>query len=976
MAAALPASSPSLSSSSLSESWAVAAKHTGCYTGGKVSWSESTQVLGCLCGEELQLVDVNTREATRRVAQEGDGILTFALDPMGQNACTSHRSGLLRHWRLQGDKPEAMRAWKAHEQVIADVCFDASGGLVASGSIDRTVRVWDFAGYFCTHNFKGHVSLVSIVKFHPARLQLVSIAESEARLWDLQSSTCVAVMKDHLSSIASISFARVKGATYHLLTAGRDQVANVWSLEGKCPLSRSIPAFENVEGIAAVPTKGLRQAITQTKLGKDPFATWLQSSAELPSYVLLTVGDKALLRAWSPADGRCLRSQASPHAAKGLLRQVHCLDQANGRKVVTIGEDLNLVIWSLPEFEVVNYIMGHNEEIVHVQLIPQLSWPESGGYDKVSSAPLPAGKPTAQVTADRFVAIANDEHPRVVNRHGFGASLLRGHTDVVIACDVSADGRWIVTGGKDQSIRIWSAAECQTCCVLKGHAGAVSALSFPKRRPKGPQVDAASQPLYVVSGSHDKIMKVWELPKVQMLEDAAKTGKELRVEKSKVTVVAHSKEVNDVVVSPNNKLIASGGHDKLVRIWSFPGADLMGECKGHRRGIWSVAFHPSDQVIVSASGDTTVRLWNLKDFSAIRAFQGHSSAVLRVCFLSNGMQLMTSSVDGLLKLWQIRTAECAATMEEHTGKVWCIDVLGETMVSGGSDSKLCVWKDTTEAEAKTRHDEKADAAMKDSRIGLLVQQGKIEIALGMALDLNRVGQMKTILTDYAMGAVGKRIAKDEQDEPEPEEAVADEKVDLQRWVNSLSDDRLEKLVDVLERWNSNRKMASLAQMLMGLVLAAVSPAKLAKLEGMNATCATVLSYSSRHMARIDSLLQKTFLFDLVLQSSNQGLALQEDMDLAAGKKAPAVSSTASAESALTRTMAVLLGPAEEADSDEDSARAALDASKLGQQGQIHRSTGTPNTLIIEEASGDEAQAIEHASAQRRPRKKRRKEGKQ
>merc|ERR1719201_2424756 len=112
-------------------------------------------------------------------------------------------------------------------------------------------------------------------------------------------------------------------------------------------------------------------------------------------------------------------------------------------------------------------------------------------------------------------------------------------------------------------------------------------------------------------------------------------------------------------------------------------------------------------------------------------------------------------------------------------------------------------------------------------------------------------------------------------------------------------------------------MASLAQMLMGLFLVPVPPAQLAKLEGMNATCSAILSYSSRHMARVDSLLQKTFLFDLVLQSSSQGLALQDEMDLAAGAKAPAVSSTASAESALTRTMEVLLGPTEDGGSDEE-----------------------------------------------------------
>ena len=36
-----------------------------------------------------------------------------------------------------------------------------------------------------------------------------------------------------------------------------------------------------------------------------------------------------------------------------------------------------------------------------------------------------------------------------------------------------------------------------------------------------------------------------------------------------------------------------------------------------------------------------------------------------------------------------RTAECAATFEEHSSKVWCIDIVGDRMVSGGADSKIC-----------------------------------------------------------------------------------------------------------------------------------------------------------------------------------------------------------------------------------------------------------------------------------------------
>lgn len=418
-------------------------------------------------------------------------------------------------------------------------------------------------------------------------------------------------------------------------------------------------------------------------------------------------------------------------------------------------------------------------------------------------------------------------------------------------------------------------------------------------------------PMWVISGSQDKTMKAWELPAASKLEAASEGSEPLRVEKAKTTVIAHSKEVNDVVVAPNNKVMASGGQDKLVRIWSFPDADLLGECKGHRRGVWCVAFSPIDQVIASASGDATIRLWNLRDYSAIRSFQGHGSAVLRVCFLANGMQLMSSSVDGLLKLWQIRTADCAATFEEHEGKVWCIDLIGDLMVSGGSDSKMCVWTDATAQKAQERLDAKAEVAMKDSKIGLLVQEGKIESALSLALDLNRPGLMRQILLDHTMDVVGRGMSQAGGSNVQDKQAKKDDSVDLQRWVLSLSPEQLEKLVELLEQWNSNRKMAPMAQMLMGLLLLAVPPAELAKIEGMNATCSAILSYSSRHMARVDALLQKTFLFDLVLQSSF-GLALEDK----------AQKDSAGAEDALKRTMEVLLGRVAE-DSDEDEEVAAI-----------------------------------------------------
>ena len=45
---------------------------------------------------------------------------------------------------------------QGHRAPVADMCLDASGGLLASASADRSARVWDVDGGFCTHHFTGH----------------------------------------------------------------------------------------------------------------------------------------------------------------------------------------------------------------------------------------------------------------------------------------------------------------------------------------------------------------------------------------------------------------------------------------------------------------------------------------------------------------------------------------------------------------------------------------------------------------------------------------------------------------------------------------------------------------------------------------------------------------------------------------------------------------------------------------------------
>jgi len=164
-----------------------------------------------------------------------------------------------------------LRAWRStHRSPISAMAVDASGGLVATGSADAGVRVWDADGGFCTHAFAGHAGPVTALAFHPADLALFSGgADGTVRGWDLGTRTSLwPPVRGHVSPVTALVAAlpppRAGGwfpaggpaappATAGnrrqclLLSAGRDGVAAVWDA-GSGSKVAEVPVMEAVEG--------------------------------------------------------------------------------------------------------------------------------------------------------------------------------------------------------------------------------------------------------------------------------------------------------------------------------------------------------------------------------------------------------------------------------------------------------------------------------------------------------------------------------------------------------------------------------------------------------------------------------------------------------------------------------------------------------------------------------------------------------
>ena len=105
----------------------------------------------------------------------------------------------------------------------------------------------------------------------------------------------------------------------------------------------------------------------------------------------------------------------------------------------------------------------------------------------------------------------------------------------------------------------------------------------------------------IVSGSADKTVRIWNL--------IDGTSKVLTINDGDSPNNDHG--VTSVAISPNGQFVAAGSLDTVVRIWDVDTAQLVDTLKGHSNSVYSVAFTPDGKGLVSGSLDKTLKYWDV-----------------------------------------------------------------------------------------------------------------------------------------------------------------------------------------------------------------------------------------------------------------------------------------------------------------------------------------------------------------------------
>jgi WD40 repeat protein len=249
-----------------------------------------------------------------------------------------------------------------HQGWISSLAFSSNRQLLASGSRDSTVRLWDTHTNECVAVLEGHTNWVNSVAFSPdGRLLASASADRTVRLWDVvgrKAASPVDVLQGHTDYVWSVSFS---SDGRQLASGSFDSTVRLWSVPEGVP-GPVLQHDEHVFCVAFSPVVGSNMLVSGCSKGVfmwDVSGTKQQVLRELKGhkhYVTSVVfspdgsqfvsgsGDRTV-RLWSVASGKLLK------VLTGHERIIRCVAfHPNGKQVVSCSEDNTARIWTVCEW--------------------------------------------------------------------------------------------------------------------------------------------------------------------------------------------------------------------------------------------------------------------------------------------------------------------------------------------------------------------------------------------------------------------------------------------------------------------------------------------------------------------------------------------------------------------------------------------------------------------------------------------------
>ncbi|KAJ3126448.1 POC1 centriolar protein A [Nowakowskiella sp. JEL0407] len=448
-----------------------------------------------------------------------DSIKSVAISNDGHLIASGSKDKTVRIWNASTGKE--IRALVGHGDSVNAVVFSNDGTLVVSGSGDKSVKIWNAIIGINVKTLRGHEDAVNGIAISDDGKLVVSCSDDESvRIWNATTGQQIAILSGHDDGVNSVAISH----DGKLIVSGSyDATVKIWDV-GTGELIRTL--FGHDGGVGTV-------------------------SISFDGDIVVSGSDDETLRLWNTNTGELMR------ILTGHEKGVNSAALSNDGKFIVSGSyDTTIKIWNLETGEEIRTLTGHCGGVGTVKIC----------YD---------GHSIVSGSEDSSVKIWNTSIRKELLP-------LTGHSDWVSSTAMSGDGDLVASGSYDTTVKIWDAMTGQEIRTLSGHTSGVGAVAFSKNAN------------FIVSGSADATVRLWDVA----------AGEEIR------TFSGHSELIFSVGISRDGNLIVSGSNDKTVKIWNATTGEEIRTVIVDDNLMFAVAISDDGSVISSRDTDGEVVFWS------------------------------------------------------------------------------------------------------------------------------------------------------------------------------------------------------------------------------------------------------------------------------------------------------------------------------------------------------------------------------
>ncbi len=576
---------------------------------------------------------------------------------------------------------------KGHELAVLTVSISPDSNLVASGSRDKSAKIWELSTGREVRSFLGHEGSVNCIDFTPdGKWMITSSGDKTAKIWEVSTGKEIFTTPVADKFLTAVAFSP---DSRYFVTGGYPDEAYVWDLK----------TLKIIKPISVNADQGLGYGINFSFSQDGKWLAIGEDNRVANVYTTSTWEKKFTFGAEGSCGGCATWVDFSSDSRFLLMASnsgpVKTYDLATGKLQITFAEEVRDIVSAEFSPDGITTLAVTKSEII---LWDTKSGKQMGRFTPVADTEITEANFTKNGKDILLASNNNIVYKWNLNTHQVAqhlTGLLNQRDKGGITYDpnfyweshiakyirfknsilLSQDGKELIKGKFGTKVKRW---DISTGKIIMNYSGLdKAALCY----------DLSQDGKTLVAGGGDGKIIFWN----------TETGDTIKV------IKAHREPIFDIHFSHDENSVASASWDATFKMFDVKTGARINYTDFQNNSVYNFQFHPSDLYVFTASLDNTLKLLELDTYKPVRDFIGHSDIVSSIQISPDQKQLLSTSWDGSIRLWDIATGLMTKKFIGHRGPVHTAIFSrdGNFIYSAGADRTIRTWDISTARVVRT-----------------------------------------------------------------------------------------------------------------------------------------------------------------------------------------------------------------------------------------------------------------------------------